>query len=134
MLIAFLAAFAAAQVSPADLAAPPPLYPERPARPACACSEETPANVTTIEGLVVDAEVTLGVDGRSVNDRQATIFEVARAVNPDGRVKIWHSTIDAQCGVTFEYGRKYKIVARQAKNETLETDACLTPPQSALIP
>lgn len=128
MLTAFLAAFAAAQISPADLAAPPPLYPERRPRPACACPAEAPANLTAIEGLVVDAEVTLGADGRSVNDRQATIFEVASGINPGGRVKIWHSTIEAQCGVTFEYGRKYKIVARQDDEGLLETDACLTPP------
>lgn len=125
MLTVALTALVMAQNVPADLGAPPPLYPDRTARPQCACPDETPPDLITIEGLVVDAEVTLGADRRSVNERQATIFEVAQPLNDKKRVKVWHSTLEAQCGLTFEYGRKYKITARRTENDALETDLCL---------
>jgi hypothetical protein len=103
--------------------------------PSCQCPETPEDGVLIIEGLVVDAEVTLAPGGLSVNDRQATIFNILTASEDGlkGRTKIWHSSNLAQCGVTFNYGAKYKLIVRRLKDDdedsakqgVLETDACL---------
>ncbi len=74
---------------------------------------------------MVDAEVTLSADGLSPADRQATIFNVtSSSTDIEGRTRIWHATKPSQCGVTFDYGKKYSVVARETA-EGFETDACL---------
>ena len=125
MLIAVLSAALFAQASPAELTEPPRL--RQPLTPQCACADEPQTDYVTLEGLVVDAEVTLAASGRAVNARQATIFEVARASEQDvrGRTRLWHTTIIEQCGVTFEYGRRYTVAARRTEAGDLETDECL---------
>ena len=125
MLIAALSAALFAQASPADLTEPPRL--RTPPTPLCACADEPQMDFITLEGLVVDAEVTLAPSGRAVNARQATIFDVARASEQGvrGRTRLWHTTIIEQCGVTFEYGRRYTVAARKTEAGDLETDECL---------
>lgn len=126
-----IAAFSALliQSSAADLAAPPPRYREGALEPRCVCTDEPPTGLITLEGLVVDAEVTLAPGGLSTNDRQATIFDVAQSSKGDikGRTRVWHSTVAAQCGVTFNYGQRYTITTRRLEEDGLETDACLAP-------
>lgn len=135
MLIAALSAALFAQASPADLAEPPRL--RTPPAPLCACADEPQTGFITLEGLVVDAEVTLAPGGRAVNARQATIFDVARASEQGvrGRTRLWHTTIIDQCGVNFEYGRRYTVAARKTETGDLETDECLmralAPPEAS---
>ncbi len=92
----------------------------------CACKEEDVASLI-IEGLVIDAELTLAPDRRSTNDRRATIFNVIVNNEADikGRTKVWHVSNPDQCGVSFDYGKKYKIALRKTEEGQLETDACL---------
>lgn len=125
MLIAALGAALFAQAAPADLTAPPQL--RRPPTPECTCAEETQADYVTLEGLVVDAEVTLAPNGRSTNERQTTIFDVARASDSGvkGRTRVWHTTVAEDCGVAFDYGRRYTVAARRTETGDLETDECL---------
>lgn len=92
----------------------------------CRCPEEVESDFLIIEGLVVDARVSLAPDGRSANDRQVTFFNVVREINEiEGRIPVWHSTDPAQCGVTFDYGKKYKVPVRKTIDDALETDQCL---------
>lgn len=110
-----------------DLAAPPVFEREKPVD--CGCEEAAPA-LAYLEGFVVDAELTLGADGRSINDRQATIFDVLQgqdivAMNVRGRTKIFHSANRKQCGVTFDYGKKYRVPVRKTEDGKFETDLCL---------
>ena len=81
----------------------------------------------TITGFVIDAEVVLGADKRSVEERMATIFDVTSSSDPSikGRTKIWHNVSEDSCGVTFDYGKKYSVPARQSEEGELETDSCL---------
>ena len=107
----------------------PPEVKEAPSvRADCICAEEIAADVVILEGLVVDAEVTLGPDGRSPNERQATVFDIWRAQGAEisGRTRVWHSSNKKSCGIVFDYGRKYSLaVQRNAETGDLETDACL---------
>ncbi len=123
MLISLLSVVTLAQ-SASDLAAPPIQIRKA---PECTCTDETPDGVLVLSGLVVDAELTLAEDGRSPNERQATIFDVsaANALNARGRTKIWHSTNPASCGLTFDYGLQYSVAVRRTENGALETDECL---------
>lgn len=119
-MFAFLLSMALQAPSPYT---PPPTIP---GRPACEC----PANVSpdvTVSGYVVDAQVVLGADRRSVEERMATIFDVTQASDPSigGRTKVWHNVSEESCGVTFDYGRKYSVPARYDENGELETDSCL---------
>lgn len=128
MLIATLSAALLAQSSAADLAAPPQLYGKDPTEPRCVCiDDQTPKEFITLKGLVVDAEVTLSANRLSTNDRQTTIFDVTQASNNEtsGRTRIWHSTLVGQCGVTFDYGRRYTLAVRKSETGQLETDECL---------
>lgn len=91
----------------------------------CRCPDKDDSALIILEGLVIDAEVTLSADGLSPADRQATIFKINgsnRSVK--GRTRIWHSNKEKQCGVNFDYGKKYEIAARRTE-QGFETDACL---------
>ncbi len=128
MMIAFCGLFAMAQASaPAihddspipdltEALSPPPMQIQP--RSKCSCPAEPEQEVLI--------QVTLAADGLSPADRQATIFNITRSGNHDlkGRTKIWHSTIRNQCGVTFDYGRKYKLSVRMIEG-AIDTDACL---------
>ncbi len=110
--------------SAGDLAAPP--IEIRKAK-VCTCPDEMDENLLMLRGLVVDAEVTLAPDGRSPNERQATIFDIKpnNKVDIEGRTRIWHSTNKSQCGLTFDYGLQYSLIVRRTEEGDLETDACL---------
>ncbi len=94
----------------------------------CTCPETPPKGVIEISGLPKDAQLALAPDGRSVLREQTTIFSVLRSSSPDikGEVGVWHSTNPKDCGVSYDYGRRYtvRIVRR---NDRLETDYCLAP-------
>ncbi len=109
----------------ADYLAKPPVSIRK--GPSCQCTDEIEDGVLTLIGIVVDAEITLAADGISANDRQATIFSINPSTANDykGRTKIWHSSSKAQCGMTFNYGAKYKLTVRKTEDGALETDACL---------
>ncbi|WDI30217.1 hypothetical protein PUV54_09615 [Hyphococcus flavus] len=94
--------------------------------PSCVCPATTERPDVIFSGFVIDAEVTLGSDRRSVEDRMATIFDVKWSNNGEieGRTRLWHTTLDATCGVTFDYGKKYSVAARWLDGD-LETDRCL---------
>lgn len=126
-LTAAIGAALFAQSSNADLTAPPKVYGQGSTEPQCICTDETPTEFIKLKGLVVDAEVTLASNGRSTNDRQATIFDVAHSSNDGvkGRTKVWHSTLVGQCGVSFDYGRRYTLAARKNETGELETNECL---------
>lgn len=91
----------------------------------CRCPAQVEADAIRLEGLVVDAEVTLAPDGLSINDRMATVFMIKAGGKISGRTKIWHFSNPDQCGVTFDYGARYKLVVRQTEEGDLETDQCL---------
>ncbi len=91
----------------------------------CRCPDQDETAFVILEGLVIDAEVTLSADGLSPADRQATIFNINGSnASLKGRTKIWHSTKEKQCGVNFDYGKKYAVAARRTE-QGFETDACL---------
>ncbi len=108
----------------ADPYAPPPLLGQDESD--CACPAGSEADVT-VSGYVIDAKVILGADRRSVEDRMATIFDVADSSDPDisGRTAVWHTVDEDSCGVTFDYGKKYSVPARYNDDGELETDSCL---------
>ena len=97
----------------------------------CFCPSQIEADLVTMNGLVVGAEVTLAPDRLSTNERQATIFDIASADQSgiNGRTKIWHVTSAAKCGVTFDYGKTYRVVARLTETGEYETDRCLMAPR-----
>ncbi len=103
----------------------PPILRKAPAA-TCTCSDARAPGIIILEGLIVDAEVTLAPDRLSINDRQATIMDVAKS-NDDvkGRTRIWHTTSEKSCGVTFDYGRTYEVAVRRAEDGEFETDQCL---------
>ena len=93
----------------------------------CICPARREYPDVTFTGYVIDAEMRLGSDKRSVEERMATIFDVKESNNSDvmGRTRLWHNVSDDQCGVSFDYGRKYDIAARWSDDGDLETDRCL---------
>lgn len=105
---------------------PPYAPPEIKKPPSCVCPAASAPPDVTFSGYVVDAEVTLGADRRSVEDRMATIFDVDWSSDGDfeGRTRLWHNADPATCGVSFDYGKKYTVAARRSGDE-LETDKCL---------
>lgn len=123
MLTSFLAVLALAQTA-GDLGAPPPDVPKA---PECRCPEAPEEAVVFLRGLVVDAEVTVAPDGRSPNERQATIFTITPSAdhNYKGRTRIWHTTKTESCGITFDYGLQYLVAVRRTEDGALETDECL---------
>jgi len=122
---ATLGAALAAQASAPSLSEPPPI--RRLQAPQCVCAGAPPSDYVVLEGLVVDAEVTLAASGRAANARQATIFDVAQAVEDvaAGRTRVFHTTNAEDCGISFDYGRRYSVAVRRTEADELETDACL---------
>ncbi|VAW04576.1 hypothetical protein MNBD_ALPHA05-537 [hydrothermal vent metagenome] len=92
----------------------------------CTCTDAREPGIIILEGLIVDAEVTLAPDRISINDRQATIMDVAKSSDGvKGRTRIWHTTSEKSCGVTFDYGRTYEVAVRTTEDGEFETDQCL---------
>jgi len=123
MLTSFLAVLATAQTA-GDLGAPPVDIRKA---PECRCPEAPEEAVVFLRGLVVDAEITVAPDGRSPNERQATVFTINPSAEHDykGRTRIWHTTRTESCGVTFDYGQQYVLPVRRTEDGALETDECL---------
>lgn len=96
-------------------------------RAPCACPETPETPFAVLEGYVVDAEVTLGDDRLSINERQTTIFDIppGASAGTSGRTRIWHSNNLKACGVEFDYGKKYSVPVRQLDDGDFETDKCL---------
>lgn len=91
----------------------------------CVCPEIDRTKIVRFSGYVTDAQLTLGPDGKSVLDRQATIFESVKSASDIGdRVKLWHNIKPEKCGLSFDYGKRYEIVAIRI-DDKVETDACL---------
>lgn len=131
MFVAFLAALLVQTETPPPAApSPPPLLPEKDPYAECRCPASAEEAATSFVGVAKDARLRLGPDGRSVLPRQATVFSVISADDSSIRVgadvSVWHVTAPADCGVTFDYGRRYEIRARKA-DDGLETDWCLDP-------
>ncbi len=119
-------AFAQVPLPPIERA-PPGIERNKPdPRLKCVCSERTES--ISFSGITVDAELSANPDGRSVVGAQTTIFEVTRSpAHPRGtRLKVSHPTLPDPCGVSFNYGVRYDVVAR-ANGDALETDYCLIP-------
>ena len=93
--------------------------------PACVCDDEELTDITYIDGLVIDAKVLLGKDNRTVEGRMATIFKVRTSGKNYSTQTIWHTQKKAECGVTFDYGKYYKIPVRETEDGMLNTDQCL---------
>jgi hypothetical protein len=67
---------------------------------------------------------------RSLNQpRQATVFRVVKGAGADTPelTKVFHLTNPAKCGVRFDYGKRYVIVAAKKASGELETSYCLMP-------
>jgi hypothetical protein len=128
-MIAFTAAFVLLQSvsEPPQLRTPPKGDPYA----KCVCEEVDPASLVSFTGIVSDAQVLLGEDGRSPAEKQATIFRVVKTLKGDvsSPAKIWHLTAPEKCGVTFDYGKRYTVVAMQS-GDTLETSWCIAPKPS----
>jgi hypothetical protein len=95
----------------------------------CTCPAIDKDNLVSFTGIASDAQMTLGDDGRSAEARQATIFRVQKGMGADvpELVKVWHVTNPAKCGVKFDYGKRYTIVAEKNSNGELETSYCVMP-------
>ncbi|MEO1250848.1 MAG: hypothetical protein AAFW81_00700 [Pseudomonadota bacterium] len=109
-----------------DLTAPPDF--ERGQRILCGCAKaQGPSFV--VEGIVVDAELRLGPDGRSAADLQTTIFSLLSAPDEAGldgeRVRVLHDSRADKCGVRFDYGKRYSVPVRRTDEGALETGYCL---------
>jgi hypothetical protein len=89
-----LIAFILALNSNASLAQDPYAPPELKQLPACVCPSPQERPDVMFSGYVIDAEVTLGSDRRSVEDRMATIFDVKWSDDGEleGRTRLWHAT------------------------------------------
>ncbi len=122
--IALLAA-AAAQSTERDLTAVPTIR-KPPEPPKCTCPDEYETGAILLKGLVVDAEMTASPDGSYANDWMATIFDISYASDgaASGRTRIWHSNAPGKCGLSFDYGRIYKLAVREGE-DGYETDKCL---------
>lgn len=94
----------------------------------CVCRKDLPAPDIVFRGVVIDAELRASIDGRSVQPRQATIFNVEKTIKGAAAtpMKVWHVTDQKKCGVRFNYGEAYTVKAR-LKNGAAETDLCLMP-------
>ncbi|HNR75608.1 MAG TPA: hypothetical protein PKM48_00635 [Parvularculaceae bacterium] len=95
----------------------------------CSCANKPEGEEVAFTGVVTDAEMTLGADGRSAKERQATVFRILKGSSekvPDP-AKVWHVTNPSKCGVTFDYGKRYDVVAVRKENGELETSYCVMP-------
>ena len=92
----------------------------------CDCTSEDSEKVEAeFTGLVADAELFLGKDGKSIADEQATIFTVIDGLDEE-RVKVFHSTKPEKCGVTFGYGKQYEVSVTKI-GEKYRTSYCIDP-------
>lgn len=120
-MIAFIAALLLQAGAEADAPAPRRFDPYL----LCTCPDVSGAEQVTFTGYASDAELTLGDDGRSALPRQATIFRVLKGPKDlKTPVKIYHLTKPEKCGLSFDYGKRYDIVAVK-KGDDLETNWCL---------
>lgn len=92
----------------------------------CSCKAVDESSIVRFTGTASDAEMTLGPDGLSANARQATIFRVLKGESADAPnpAKVFHVTDPAKCGVSFDYGKRYDVIAVK-KDGALETNWCL---------
>ncbi len=99
----------------------------------CVCSAQS--ETISFSGIAIDAEFSASPDGRSIVGAQTTIFEVTRspAHSRGARLKVAHPTLPAPCGVSFNYGARYDVVARTS-GDALETDYCLIPQPAPEVP
>lgn len=125
--LVFLIAASAAQENGEALAAPPDVREAPGIRAKCTCAASKKDDFLLLQGLVVDAELTVSESGRSANDRQATVFDVSgeNEKGVSGRTRVHHSANTDKCGVVFDYGKKYTIAVREDVEGEFETDACL---------
>lgn len=95
----------------------------------CSCANADRSNLVSFTGIASDAQMILGADGRSAEERQATIFKVVKGKGADvsDPAKVWHVTNPAKCGVRFDYGKRYTVIAAKKENGELETSYCLMP-------
>ncbi len=121
MIIAAIAFFFA-ETSTSDVFRPREIDPYA----LCSCAAAADRETVTFTGYATDAEVTLAEDGRSTEARQATIFRVTKGRSGDipERTRLFHMTDPAKCGVKFDYGKRYDIVAVKRKDGALETSWC----------
>ncbi|MEM6413763.1 MAG: hypothetical protein AAF720_03810 [Pseudomonadota bacterium] len=94
----------------------------------CTCTADHKIVETEFVGLVQDARLSLAPGGLSVLPRQRTVFKVISSKDRSIKdtVEIWHETKPQDCGITFNYGKRYRVPLRRVKGG-LETDYCLTP-------
>lgn len=91
----------------------------------CMCKDVAKDDIVrSFIGVVVDAQLFLGTDGKSVTDRQATIFRIIDGEKSE-TVKVFHPTEPARCGLQFDYGKEYKINVRK-NAKVIETDYCIS--------
>lgn len=95
----------------------------------CTCPAIDKETLVSFTGIASDAQMTVGEDGRSAEARQATIFRVLKGKSADvpELAKVWHVTNPAKCGVKFDYGKRYTIIAKKNSNGELETSYCVMP-------
>lgn len=93
----------------------------------CSCKPFDETATVAFTGIASDAEMTLGSDGRSAEARQATIFRVLKGAGADvpELAKVYHLTDPAKCGVKFDYGKRYSVVAIKKADGSLETNWCV---------
>lgn len=99
----------------------------------CSCANADKSSLVKFTGIASDAQMLLGADGRSAEARQATIFRVLKGAGGDvpNPAKVWHVTDPAKCGVSFDYGKRYDVVAAKKANGELETSYCVMPKPAA---
>ncbi len=99
----------------------------------CSCAGVDKSTVVSFTGIVSDAQMTLGPDGRTADARQATVFRVVKGKGADvpDPAKVWHVTDPAKCGVKFDYGKRYAVTALKKENGDLETSYCVMPKPAA---
>ncbi|MEO1013937.1 MAG: hypothetical protein AAFX08_01995 [Pseudomonadota bacterium] len=127
MTPSIVAAMLLAQAGPAVPSGPPDIIRPDPYAD-CVCADGEPSGVIEIDGLVQDAELRLGPDGRSVLPEQATIFQIISSTDEavSGQAKVHHPTRPSECGLTFDYGKRYKVRALR-EGDRLVSNYCLDP-------
>lgn len=97
----------------------------------CTCSAEAQSDVIEIDGIVRDAELRVGPDGRSVLPEQTTVFSVIAASDADvgEMVRVRHDTRPSKCGLSFDYGKRYRIRV-VGTDGGFRSDYCLDPRRS----
>ena len=93
----------------------------------CSCVKKEEGERVEFTGVASDAQLVLGADGRSAEARQATIFRVLKGADDSETAKVWHVTDPAKCGVKFDYGKRYDVVALKKADGALETSYCVMP-------